>query len=815
MFKNYFKIALRNLVRYKGYSLINILGLAIGMTCCILILLFVQDELSYDRFHANADYIFRLERQGVFQGREYHVPITAHPYGPTLVADFPEVESMVRLWDVELNVRDPKMQFIEETLYFADETLFDVFSFDLKEGDPETALQTPSSVVLTEGMARRYFGETAPIGKSLSVTWDDSVMSLQVTGILADIPQNAHFHTDFFVSYSTLDILLGQQMQVWLSNSIVTYLQLSENVAPESLEAKLPPFVEKYMGDAARGFLGPDIDVSKLFELKVRPITEIHLYSDLEHELEANGSIATVYIFSAIALLILVIAAINFMNLATARSARRSKEVGLRKVVGAQRSVLITQFLGESTLISLLALGLGVLLAELALPAYNAFTLKALSIDYLGNPAVPLTFAGIVLFIGLLAGLYPAFFLSAFQPVQAMKGTISRTQGRASFLREGLVVLQFGISVVLIVSTMIVSRQLEFARSKKLGFDKQQVVVIPIQDRSMVEKFNVVRDAFLQDPDILKVASAGRYPGAQGFSDTIWRRAGTSGDDFVVLQQFRIGQGFVPAMDMQMVAGRNFSRQFSTDKDGIILNESAVVELGWDSPQDAIGREVEVPRGASPDDLLRATVIGVVRDFHFKSMRQKIESLVLHTGLLSSGIDYAFARVRPGNLPETIRSMKETWLGFSPDYPFDYFFLDQRFDSQYRAEERMQEVFGYFTALALFVGCLGLLGLASFTAEQRTKEIGIRKVLGASESSIVALLAQEFVKLVVISTVLATPLAYFAMRNWLENFAYRTEIGWQVFIVSGGLVLMVALITVSFQAVKAALANPVDALQYE
>ena len=815
MFKNYVTVAVRNLLKYKGYSFINILGLAIGMACCILILLFVQDELSYDQYHEKAEQIYRLERIGIFQGMDYHTPVTAHPYGPTMVADFPEIRQKVRLWVVDLNVRDSNMQFSEEEVYFADANLFDVFSFKLKLGDPAAALQTPSSIVITEAMAERYLGEKAPLGQTLNLTWGDSLMAFKVTGILEDIPHNSHFHTDFFASYSSLDILLAEQMNIWLSNGIITYLLLNEGTDLAALEAKFPPFVEKYMGKQVRQFLGPEADITAMIKLKLFPMLDIHLHSDLEHELEANGSITTVYIFFAIAFLILVIAAINFMNLSTARSARRAKEVGLRKVVGAERKFLVMQFLGESVLISLIALALGVLLAELALPAYNAFTLKTLSISYMDNPQGVLVFAGLVLLVGVVGGLYPAFFLSAFQPITVLKGTFSKTSGKSSFLREGLVVLQFGISVVLIVSTLIVSDQLDFVSKKRLGFNKEQVVVLPILDDAIREKLDVVRTELRRNPNVLNVAASARYPGSSGFSDTIWRRAGSTGEDFVVIQQFQIDEGFLPTMGMELAHGRNFSQEFETDREGVILNEAAVAELGWQSPSEAIDNSVEVPRSATPDDYRRAPVIGVVKNFHFKSLRQKIEPLVLHMGIVDRGVNFVSARISQNDIPETLAFIKDTWTRFSPNYPFEYFFLDERFDSQYRAEQRMQTIFGTFTGLAIFVACLGLLGLASFTAEQRTKEIGIRKVLGASESSIVILMSRQFLRLVVVAFVMAAPLAWYLMSRWLEDFAYRTNMSWQSFVISGLIVTAIALVTVSFQAVKAAVANPVDALQYE
>ncbi len=819
MFKNYIKIAIRNLFKHKIYSLINISGLTIGMTCCILILLFVQDELSYDRYHEKAGQIYRVERKGNFQGMDYQTSTTAHPFGPALVRDFPEIEDKVRLWPVELSVRDFNMQFTEERIFFSDASLFEVFSFSLKKGNPKTALTEPNSIVLTEKMAARYFADIEPMGKTLNVAWDDSLLNLKVTGILSDLPQNSHFKTDFFASYGTLNTLLDGQLEAWVSNSIKTYLLLSKEVSIPALEAKFPDFLEKYMGNQARQILGENADLNKLVRLILRPITDIHLYADLQHEIEANGSIATVYVFSAIAVLILIIAAINFMNLATARSGGRAREVGLRKVVGANRSLLIKQFLGESVLLAFIALFLAILLAELALPYYNAFTLKNLAIDYFGNPSVILGLTGIVLFIGIFAGLYPAFFLSSFQPIMVLKGTFNaKTKGKSSFLREGLVVLQFSISLVLIISTIIVSNQLDFVKNKELGFNKEQVVVVPILDSALPEKLDVIKAELKQNASVLSVAASSKFPGSPGFSDTVWRRDGGEGDDFIIIQQFTVDHDYLSTIGTEMIAGRFFDKKYITDADaGVILNESAVKDLGWTSVDEAVGKNVEFPIGINPPTYGKAEVIGVVQNFHFKSLHQKIEPLVLHMGLNDrfSTVGFLSARISSNDVAGTVSFMEEKWQQFSPNFPFEYSFLDEKFDSHYRAEQRMQNIFSYFTGLAIFVSCLGLLGLASFTAEQRTKEIGIRKVLGASESNVVLLLSREFVKLVAIANIIAWPVAYLAMNNWLEDFAYRTSITVGTFVLAGLLVLVFAILTVSFQAIKAATANPVDALQYE
>ncbi|MFH1853391.1 MAG: ABC transporter permease [Candidatus Neomarinimicrobiota bacterium] len=817
MIANYLKIAYRNIFRNKGYSLINITGLAIGIACFILIMLYVQDELSYDRYHERADRIYRLERKGVFNGLEFHTFITAHPMAPALVADFPEIAAGVRFYNTDLMVRNWNHQFFEEEIFFTDSEVFQVFDFPLLSGDPSVALREPNSIVITPEMARKYFGSDDVLGKTLEIQWEDQQLAFNVTGILQKMPANSHFHAGFLASYATLPGLIGEQLEIWVNNNISTYLLLTEGATPEDLYPKFPDFIRKYMGDIIRKILGPEVDVATIFSFELRPITAIHLHSNLQFELEPSGSIAMVYTFSAIALFMLLIAAINFMNLATARSARRAREVGIRKVVGANRKSLVAQFLGESLLLAYLAALLAVLAVALILSTYNAFILKELTIGIDSNPLFYPGLFAIVTLVGLLAGSYPALFLSAYQPVQVLKGSvISARGGRTSRLRQGLVILQFAISIALILGTLVVSHQLDFLQNKRLGFTKEQVVVLNIQDNALRSKVEMLKTELKQDSRVISVAGSSRVPGNRGFSDTVFRGEDSPEGDVKDMTVIRIDQDFLPTMEIDLLAGRNFARDFAEDwKTGIILNELAAREFGWNTPQEALGKIVYSIKEIDPPVYLNNKVVGITDNFHFKSLHHKVEPLLLHSGQVWGDLQYLSVRIGAADIAGTLEFLKNQWQRISPDYPFDYFFLDENFGQQYQAEQRTRTIFRYFTAMTIFIACLGLLGLASFTTEQRTKEIGIRKTLGASVPGLTTMLCREFVILVVLANLIALPAGWYLMSRWLESFAYRMTIGVGIYVTAALIAVTIALVTVIFQAFKAALSNPVNALKYE
>lgn len=792
MISNYLKIAFRNLVKHKAFSLINISGLAIGMACCLLIVIFVQDELSYDQFNEKADRIYRIASKENRRGVIANYPFVFSGIPPILQNDYSEVMDFVR-FDPRENVliSSEDKEFYEERLFYTDASVFDVFTFPLVNGDPNTALKEPYALVLTQRMAEKYFSGEDPVGRTLTI---DNEHDYQITGVLKEIPRNSHIKFDFLASIATLEAQDPRYGKLWAWNCY-TYLLLPKDYSYLDLERKFPDFIRRHRGEKA----------VEAYTFYLQPLSRIHLHSHLGFEIEANSDIRYVYIFSAIAFLILLIACINFMNLSTARSANRAKEVGLRKVLGAERSRLIKQFLGESLALSLVALPAAVALIELFLPAFNALTGKDLRIDYFGNSVVFLGLVGILLFVGILSGTYPAFFLSAFRPAAALKGKLRAGAGSTLF-RKVLVVVQFSVSIVLIAGTIIITNQLDFIRNKKLGFDKDHVVVMPVMRSGIGQNFETFKGELLQNPNVQSVCGSTSAP---SFIPTrsVFIPEGAEEGERLALRNVLLDYDFIKTFGMEIKEGRDFSRDFATDKkEAFIVNEAAVKEFGWES---AVGKkliDLEGPRGY---------VIGVVKNFHFRSKHQKIEPLVFSLLPSSRYVYLISVKISPSNIRDTLSFLKNKWKKFSPGWPFEYFFLDDNYDRLYKSEERLRHVFLTFTFLGIFIACLGLFGLAAFTAEQRTKEIGIRKVLGASVPGIVLLLSKEFIKWVLIANVIAWPVAYFAMGRWLENFAYRISIGWGVFIAAAALALGISLFTVGFQAAKAALANPAESLRYE
>lgn len=801
MFKNYLKIAARNLLKHKAYSFINIAGLAMGMTCCIVILLYVQHELSYDSFHQDAKRIYRIFWQsGNPQTR------TPHPMAQAMVKDFAEVESAVSLspvWGPGLTrpkfaVRYGDQRFEEGSVFSADSTFFEVFSFPLIAGDPKTALRSPASLVITERIAKKYFGNEEPMGKVLII---NNSVDLKVTGVMQDIPANAHFHFDFLISYVLLKMRETGSYYEWEDFGHYNYIKLAPHADPKTLEAKMPDWFLKYNE-------WPVDDVEELksgrVAFRLQPITGIHLHSHLKWELEPNSDIAYVYLFSAIAVFVLLIACINFMNLSTARSATRAREVGMRKVLGAFRTQLIGQFLGESILLSIMALLLSIAAVELVLPLFNSLSGRNLAVDYHDNPWLILSIGGMALLVGIISGSYPAFFLSALQPVKTLKDTMSGGT-KSGRLRQILVVAQFAISIALIAGTGIVAAQLKFLKNKNLGFDKEQIVVVPIKANAMRQNYETVKAELLENPNIVSVTAVSNVPGGRFNQNEIYWQD-TQGEQSV--SQVRVDYDFFKTLDIEITAGRDFSKAMATDSaTAFILNETAARLYDWDTP---VGKQIT---WLDDDNTRRGTVIGVAKDFNFQSLHRGIEPLIFH--VLPAGFNYFLVKMRGNNIAGTLADLENKWRTFDPDRAFEYSFLDADFAALYNSEERMQAVVGNFSFLAIFIACLGLFGLASFTIQQRTKEIGVRKVLGASVSQIVMILSKEFTRLVLIAFVVACPLAYVVMNGWLQNFAYRTEISVNIFLLAGALGLVIAWLTVSYQALKAALANPIEALRYE
>ena len=813
MIKNYFKIALRNLRKQRFYSLINILGLAIGLAVCLLITLFVLDELSYDRYHEKADRIQRVHMSYSLGGKEGNGAVVAAPLAQTMIETYPEVENAVRLrTQGRYTFYRGTNAYQEEDVTFADSSLFDVFSLPLLYGNPKTALAQPNTLVISARSAKKYFGtdweKSPPLGETLLVGRDKE--AYQITGIFDRVPSNAHFHFDVFLSMSSLE---ESREDMWLNNNFHTYLLLREGTDIAALQTKLnetfksyaAPEIEQYANMSYEEFLGS----GNRFEYLLQPLTDIHLYSDLEAEIEANGDIRYVYIFSAIALFVLLIACVNFMNLSTARSAGRAKEVGIRKTLGSLRKQLIGQFLVEAVLVSFLALLLAILMAELALPFFNDLAGKQLTIQYL-HPwyFLPLLLLAVVA-IGLLAGSYPAFFLSAFRPASVLKGKLASGVG-SSWLRNSLVVLQFSISIVLITSTVVVYQQLNHIRSMKLGYDKEHVLVVH-NTYFLAQQAETFKNEALRQPSVTAATLTGYLP-ANAFNNNnnaIFPGTNPNSERTTTLPWFFVDHDYIPTMDMEMVAGRNFSRDFATDTAALVINEAAARYFFDDT--DPVGKTLS-RFSDDPGRFVTFTVIGVVRDFHYSTMRQKIMPMVIN---LADNISALSLRVQPGQEAATITALEEQWNRLVPDLPFEYSFLNERFNDLYQSEQKLGTIFTVFCSLAIFIACLGLFGLAAYTAEQRTKEIGIRKVLGASVGSLVFMFSKDFTKLVLVALLIAMPISYFMMSRWLDDFAYRITLGVSTFLIAGGLALLIAWLTIGFQSVRAAVANPVNSLRSE
>lgn len=807
MLKNYFKIALRNLRKNPGYSFINIFGLALGMGVSILILLYVQYELSYDTYHENSDRIVRVSREWFNQNGEtsLHLGHVAPPFGPLLEQDFEgTVQEAVRFFQVSPLIRYEDKSFVENRFFFADPEVFEVFSWEMIKGDPTTALTYPDGIVLTESMAAKYFGDEDPMGKPLEGQIGGMNLQFQVQGIVEDIPENSHFGFYFLASMEPVIQFYGgmeQMMQNYGSNNFATYLLLPEGYDYQKLESQLPALIDRHMGEHG------GVPASQGTQLNLWPLTDIHLHSNLDSEIEANGNIEYVYLYTAIALFILLIACINFMNLSTARSAKRAVEVGLRKVVGADRSSLIKQFIGESMILATIGLVGAVLLVMLILPYFNNFLNINLDLNFLQNLSQLTGLIGVVLFVGLVAGSYPAFFLSGFQPAKVLKGSFKAAGAHQRF-RSVLVVTQFTISIALIACMAIVYNQLEFMRTKDLGFDRENIVVLPSSNQ-ITSNYENVRQRLLGHPGILNVSVSSRVPSGR-LLDSQDTQAEVNGE----LQQINtriadihVSHNFMETFGIKLVAGRDFDINLASDStEAFILNEAAVKAIGWTNPEVAIDKEFRYG-GRS------GRIIGVTNDFNFESLHQSIAPIVFL--IPQDRIRNVAVKVRGNMRSEMLEYLEEQWATLRPGFPFTYYFVEENFDQQYASEERLGQVFGYFSLLAVIIAALGLFGLASFTAQQRIKEIGIRKVLGAKVSQIVMLLSQKFTILVIIAFALAVPIAWFAMKQWLQEFAYQIDISLWSFVMAGGLAILVAWLTISYQSIKAAVVNPVESLRSE
>ncbi|POY38563.1 cell division protein FtsX [Solitalea longa] len=808
MLSNYIKIAWRNLVKNKTFSLINIIGLATGLACFILISLYVVDELSYDRYNVNADRIFRINSDLKFGSIESKYAVTSDPMGATLKKDYPQVEEFVRIYSSGGGklVKKGNEYLKEERIAHVDSTLFSVFTLPVIEGDPQQALTEPNSVVITASTAIKYFGTTNALGKVIEA----NKTPFKVTAVIKDIPHNSHFNFDFFFPMQNLDYGFG----TFLSHNFHTYVLLKEGTDHKAFEKNFAQVIQKYIFPQAKQIMqinsmddfykaGNKIDYSLM------PLTDIHLRSDRVAEIAPNSNIQYIYIFSAVALFILLLACINFMNLSTARSSRRAKEVGIRKVLGTERKGLIGQFLTESILTVIISTSIAIVIAWLVLPYFNDVAAKTLSIKDLLNTRILVWLVMLPIIVGVISGSYPAFFLSGFQPVVVLKGKLSGGM-KSSSLRSGLVVFQFVTSIVLIIGTIIVYCQLNYIQTKKLGFDKEQVLIVDGAG-SLQKNIDVFKNDVSNMPGVVSATVSGFLPVSSS-----WRNERTISTETVMsvqnsfsTQTWGVEHDYFKTLGIQLKEGRNFSKEFGTDSNAVIINETAAKILGYKNP---IGQKIYTLKDLQSGVMISYTIIGVVKNFHYQSLRQNIGPLCL---FLAKTDGYAAFKVKTSSVKSLIAQVETKWKALAPGMPFSYRFLDGAFDEMYRSEQHIGKIAIIFALLAIVIACLGLFGLVAYSAEQRTKEIGIRKVLGASAANIIAMLSKDFLKLVLIASLIAFPIAWYAMNKWLQDFVYRIEIGWWVFVLAGLTALVIALVTLSFQSVKAALANPVKSLRTE
>lgn len=811
MFKNYFNIAVRSLTRYKFYSLLNILGLSIGLASFMLISLFVVDELSYDKHIPGWDRIHRINFQATLNGTDHNSATVGSPTAEALVNDYPEVLESVRLnghstWFIRK--KESLQTFKEEYVLMADSNYFEFFGTELIYGNVKTALVRPNTIAISESIARKVFGEDNPLGETVVL---DNRIDYEVTAVYPDLPTSSHMRHDMLLSMSTFDWVRNGH---WLSTNFPTYIKLKEGATAQSLESKFPGMIDRYCAPLISQFLNMNMDEFResgnALNFTLIPMADIHLHSNLEGEIGANGDIKYVYIFSVVGLFILLLACINFMNLSTARSAKRAKEVGIRKVMGAYRNQLIGQFLSEAILLSLISFIIAYGLALLTIPAFNQISGKVLEMSSALSPGFLIPMLLIMLVVGLFAGSYPAFYLSSFRPVQVLKGKMA--QGlKSGAIRSTLVVFQFSISIIMIIGTAIVFDQLSYIQNKKVGYDKDQVIIVEdtwlLREQARTFKNESARHANIISNTMTNFTVTGNYSN----SDLYFRSPAVASDESQVIREAHVDYDFIGTMGIKLLGGRNFSKEFGTDSTAVLINEAAVRLFGY---EDAISDKLYTYGGDQDEPTIEGyNIIGVVKDFHFQSLKNSIEPLVIHFNEGANG--RTLFKVSGNDVEGTLAHIQEAWEEVVPGQPFAYNFLDQKFKALYENEKRTGDVFGVFAFLSIFIACLGLFGLASFTAEQRTKEIGIRKVLGASIAGIITLLSKEFIKLVIIAFVIAAPVSYYFMDQWLTDFEYRTTLKPLTFIVSGVMALIIAWLTMGSQSYMAAKADPAKSLKDE
>jgi putative ABC transport system permease protein len=795
MFRNYLKVAIRTFIKSKSFSFINIAGLAIGISACILISLYVLDELSFDRFHANADRIYRITELLHLPNEIRHQAVTSPPMAPALERGFPEVLKSVRLSFSSRTISYGDNKFYDTRILYADSAFLHIFSFGLKEGNPDKALVEPYSVVLTESAAKKYFGNEDPLNKIMALS---DTLALTVTGVVRDVPANSHIQFDAVLSRSTITRMTNNRPEEnWYSNGYYSYILLPGGYDVRQLEAKIPAMLDKEMG-ADRKTAGP------WYDLILQPLPSIHLHSSAVHDIGAPGNVKYVYTFTVIAILVLLIACANYINLATAKSVNRAKELGMRKVIGAKKNQLVVQLLGESFLITLLAFVVAVAIVSATLPSFNLLTGKVLSISVLLRPDVLMVIAGIFVLISLLAGGYPALVMASISPLKAMR-EYGRRGSSGSLVRKGLVVFQFSMSIILISATIVIFRQMDYMRTRNLGISNDQVMQVTLPYR-LQSRQNVIREELARIPGV-SAATVSNFTFADGISSIALLPEGAAENEITSQATISVDADFIPAFGIELLAGRNFIRgNIADDTSAFIVNEKAVREFQWGTPEEAVGKTIDWGLGKE------GKVIGVVKDFNFASLHREITPLIIH--IVPDWYSAVSLHIA-GDIPSVVEQVKSKWKELDPEDRFEYTFMDQDFAKMYKAEEQTRTIVGLLASLAILIACLGLFGLAAFIAEQRTKEIGIRKVLGSSAAGIIMLMSKDFLKLIAISFLIAVPVAWYAGSEWLTSFAFRTDITWWIFAVAGLSSAAVAIVTVSFQSVKASLMNPVKALRTE
>jgi putative ABC transport system permease protein len=800
MFKSYLKIALRNMIQQKGYSIINILGLSLGIASCILIMLYVKQELSYDRFHRDCERIYRIEVEDIRPEGKGIYASTPAPYTPVLKEDYPEIEKITRVYFMDRKLvatASGGKKFYEDRFIFADPDFFDIFTFPVVKGNPTHLLSNPNSLVLTASTAGKYFGDENPVGKTIKL---DNTYDFKVTGVIEDVPINSHFHFDFVAAFTGLnDDIVGIQLDQWGAYLVYTYALFPPGFNADSFEEIAKPFVEMHAGKQP--------GISK--RILLQPLSRIHLHSHTDNEIESGNTVLDLLIISTIGLFILVIACINFVNLFTTQSFRRSQEIGVRKVIGGSRFQLTAQFLGESLIFALLAMAMALIVVELFLPSFSSLVNKEIRWD-LGDNIV---FLGYLMFlpilVGILSGAYPALVLSSRKPIDALKqAKYPGKRSKTAFLRKALVTGQFTISIMLIIGALVVKDQLHFLINADLGFKKEYTLVIPIQDDSIKKKLSSVKHELGKNPGVKNVTACMGTPVGESLFSNVYPNGRKGGDTFGACFKF-VDLDYLEHFAIKIIAGRGFSKEFTADEwNSFVVNEEMTKKLGYASPEHAIGRRLSISL-----NNVDGTIIGVTKNFHLDSLHQHIDPLVLiYWPRIFSEI---VVTVQPHDLKGTIADLEKTWSGFSPNYPFRFSFLDEDINRAYAREQQALKIIRAFSFLAIFIASLGLYGLAVYAAKRRTREIGIRKVLGSTIPGIVKLLLSESSKWVLFANILAWPIGYLVMNQWLQHFAYRITIDIRVFILAGGMAWLIAVFTVSLQSIKAALANPVKALRYE